>query len=187
MKIGYARVSTADQNTAAQLAALEAAGCAPIFQETITTRSKNRPELEKALAALNAGDTLIVWRFDRLARSVADLLDIVQRIEAKGAHFASLSEQIDTNSSTGRAMFHIVAAFAQLERDVIRERTLAGLAAARAAGRIGGRPRALTAQQVEQAGRLIEGGESVPAVARSFKVAASTLRLALERHRAAGA
>lgn len=180
MKIGYARVSTSDQNNTAQLVALEGAGCSAIYQEKASTRARQRPELEKALADLQSGDTLMTWRFDRLARGVADMVRIVERIEGKGAHFASLTEQIDTNTPTGRAMFHIAAAFAQLERDVTRERTIAGLAAARSAGRIGGRPRALTRQQIDQACQLIEGGQSVASVARSFKVATSTMRLAIK-------
>lgn len=187
MKIGYARVSTSDQTTAAQLAALEAAGCNKVYQEKASTRARMRPELDQALAALNAGDVLVIWRFDRLARSVADMVRIVEQIETNGAHFTSLTEQIDTTTPTGRAMFHIAAAFAQLERDVTRERTMAGLAAARAAGRTGGRPRALTRQQIVQAFQLVTGGQSIRAVARTFKVAPSTLSKALDAHRRAAA
>lgn len=183
MKIGYARVSTADQTTAAQLHALEQAQCSSIYQDKAGGTAK-RPELERALAVLNAGDVLTVWRFDRLARSLPDLLRIVTAIEAKGAHLASITEQIDTSSPAGRVMFHIMGALAQFERDIIRERTNAGLAAARSAGRTGGRPRALTPAQVRHAAELVEGGQSVPAVARTLKVAPATLRTAIAAHRA---
>lgn len=182
-KIGYARVSTDDQTTAAQLHALQGAGCAHVYQEQASGAGK-RPALAKALDALTAGSSLVVWRFDRLGRSLPDLLQIVERIEKEGAHLVSLSEQIDTSTSAGRMVFHVMAALAQFERDLIRERTLAGLAAARDAGRIGGRPKALTGAQIRQAITLLEAGERPPDVARSFKVGASTLRAAIARYRA---
>ena len=181
-RIGYARVSTDEQTTAAQLHQLKAAGCEIIFQEQASGAGK-RPELAKALDALTAGAALVVWRFDRLGRSLPDLLQIVERIEQEGAHLVSLTEQIDTGSSAGRMVFHVMAALAQFERDLIRERTKAGLEAARAEGRIGGRPKALTPEKIRQAVKLIEAGESPTRVARSFKVGASTLRAALARLR----
>jgi DNA invertase Pin-like site-specific DNA recombinase len=181
-RIGYARVSTDAQTTAAQLHALEAAGCARIFQEQASGAGK-RPELTKAMDALTVGAALVVWRFDRLGRSLPDLLQIVERIEKEGAHLVSLTEQIDTGSSAGRMVFHVMASLAQFERDLIRERTKAGLEAAREAGRIGGRPRALTPDQIKQARTLIEAGNSPVRVARSFKVGASTLRAAIARQK----
>jgi DNA invertase Pin-like site-specific DNA recombinase len=179
MKIGYARVSTADQTTAAQMAALHAAGCHEIVAEKASS-GKRRPQLEQLLERLPSGSKIVVWKLDRLGRSLSDLLQIIEMIKSRGADFESITEQLDTSTPAGRAMFHFVAAMAEFERDLIRERTLAGLAAARSAGRIGGRPRALTSRQIDQAMQLIDAGESVPSVARSFKVAASTMRLALK-------
>lgn len=183
-KIGYARVSTDDQTTTAQLHALEAAGCDRIFQEQASGAGK-RPELAKALDALTVGGALVVWRFDRLGRSLPDLLQIVEKIEREGAHLVSLTEQIDTGSSAGRMVFHVMGALAQFERDLIRERTKAGLEAARAAGRIGGRPKRLTPDQIRQARDLIDAGHSPARIARSFKVGASTLRAGIARQKAA--
>lgn len=178
MRIGYARVSTDEQTTALQREALEAAGCDPIYTETAGGTAK-RPALQKALDALAPGDVLTVWKFDRLARSLPDLLQIVERIEARGAHLRSLTEDIDTSSSAGRLVFHVMGAMAQFERDLIRERTKAGLEAARRAGRKIGRPRALTRDQIRKARVLIQNGESPASVARAFKVGASTLRAAI--------
>lgn len=183
MRIGYARVSTDDQTTAAQRQALEAAGCDPIHTETAGGTAK-RPALEAALKALKPGDVLTVWKFDRLARSLPDLLEIVQRIEAAGAHLRSLTEDIDTSSSAGRLVFHVMGAMAQFERDLIRERTKAGIDAARKAGRRIGRPPALSPDQIRKARVLIQNGESPASVARAFKVGVSTLRAAIAAARA---
>lgn len=182
MRFGYARVSTDDQTTALQRRALEAAGCAEIVEETASGAAK-RPQLEALLDRLAPGDVLTVWKFDRLARSLPALVQIVERIEDRGAHLASLTEQIDTSSSAGRMVFHVMGALAQFERDLIRERTRAGITAARAEGRRHGRPRALTRDQVKKAARLIESGEPPASVARAFKVGVSTLRAALARER----
>jgi len=183
MNLGYARVSTDDQDTASQLAKLEAVKVDRIYQDTGSGLGA-RPELEKALEALEQGDTLTVYRFDRLARSLPDLLRVVQIIEDKKAHLVSLSEKIDTSTSMGRVMFHIIGAFAQFERDIISERTRAGLESARKAGRIGGRPRALTVKQIDHAIMLIDQqGELAKDVARSLRVSASTLRGAIKRRR----
>ena len=179
-KIGYARVSTDDQTTAAQLHALDAAGCTAIYQEQAGGTAK-RPELTRALDVLDTGAALVVWRFDRLGRSLPDLLQIVERIEQVGAHLVSLTEQIDTSSSAGRMVFHVMGALAQFERDLIRERTKAGLEAAKAAGQKLGRPLSLSAAQIRQARKLIDAGERPPIVARSFGVGASTLRAAMAR------
>lgn len=183
MKIGYARVSTDEQTNAAQIAALTAAGCDPIYQEKASTR-RDMPQRELALAAARDGASLVVWRLDRLGRTMSDLLAVLDRITRQGGHFESLSEKIDTSGAAGRAMVHIMAAFAQFERDTISERTKAGLVAARKAGRSGGRPRALTRQQIEQAAQLIEGGNSIRSVARTLSVAPSTVAQAIERRAA---
>ena len=183
MKIGYARISTDKQTTSAQRRALEAAGCSRIIDEQ-AGGARERPQLREALDALQAGDIFTVWKFDRIGRSLPDLLDIAQQIEAKGAHLVSLTEQIDTSTSSGRMVFHVMGALAQFERDLISERTKAGLAAARADGRRLGRPAALTPAQIRHAAQLIEQGESPPRVAKSLKVGASTLRAALAKARA---
>jgi DNA invertase Pin-like site-specific DNA recombinase len=182
IRVGYARVSTDEQTTALQLHALDAAGCSTVFQEQ-AGGTKTRPELTRALDSLTEGAALVVWRFDRLGRSLFDLLQIVQQIEAKGAHLVSITEQIDTGSSAGRMVFHVMGALAQFERDLIRERTKAGLDAAKAAGQRLGRPRALRPAQIRQAMKLIEQGERPPEVARSFGVGPSTLRAAIARAR----
>lgn len=185
MRLGYARVSTDEQTTALQRQALEAAGCETIHSDTAGGTAK-RPGLDAALKTLGPGDVLTVWKFDRLARSLPDLLEIVQRIEAAGAHLRSLTEDIDTSSSAGRLVFHVMGAMAQFERDLIRERTKAGIEAARRAGRRIGRPPALTRDQIKKARVLIQNGESPASVARAFKVGASTLRAAIASEKAKG-
>lgn len=144
MKIGYARVSTQAQDLSLQLDALQAAECATIYQEKVSGAKKERPQLEKMLRQLRAGDVVIVWKLDRLARSMQDLVRLVNEIQGRGAELQSLNDHIDTTSPTGKFTFHIFAALAEFERDIIRERTKAGLAAARARGRIGGRPKGLS-------------------------------------------
>jgi DNA invertase Pin-like site-specific DNA recombinase len=141
MLIGYARVSTHDQTLALQRDALEKAGCTRIYEETISSTKADRPKLAEALAYAREGDVLVVWRLDRLGRSVPNLIEILNEIAAKGVGFKSLQESIDTTTPMGKLFFHLSAAFAQYERDLIQERTRAGLAAARARGRFGGRPR----------------------------------------------
>ena len=144
MKIGYARVSTQDQELALQLDALEQAGCEKIYQEKVSGAAKARPQLEVLLEHLRKGDIVVVWKLDRLARSLKDLVSLVNQIQEKGASFKSVSDQIDTTSAHGKFTFHIFASLAEFERDIIRERTKAGLAAARARGRVGGRPKGLS-------------------------------------------
>ena len=139
MIIGYARVSTHDQNLDSQLDALQKADCEQIFQEKITGKSKDRPELLSCLKALRKGDVLIVWKLDRLARSLKDLVEIITDLNQREIGFKSLTEAIDTTSATGRLVFHIFGALAEFEHSLIRERTIAGLDAARARGRKGGR------------------------------------------------
>lgn len=139
--IGYARVSTADQELEPQRRALDAAGCLEIVAETASGADRTRPELARLLARIGRGDTLVVLRIDRLARSLAHLLEIIGRLQAKGAAFRSLSDPIDTSGPSGTLILQILGAVAEFERALIRERTLAGLAAARAAGRVGGNPK----------------------------------------------
>jgi DNA invertase Pin-like site-specific DNA recombinase len=150
MLIGYARVSTLDQTLDLQQDALTAAGCEQLYTDTASGASTDRPGLTLALAHLRAGDTLIVWRLDRLGRSLAHLIDTIRDLQERGVGFRSLQEQIDTTTSGGKLIFHVFGALAEFERDLIRERTHAGLAAARARGRLFGRPKVLTPQQVKQ-------------------------------------
>jgi DNA invertase Pin-like site-specific DNA recombinase len=143
MLIGYARVSTHEQNLDLQLDALKQAGCERTFQDQVSGAKADRPGLRKALEQLRPGDTLVVWRLDRLGRSLKHLIETVGQLEDQGIGFRSLQETIDTTTSGGRLVFQIFGALAEFERNLIRERTLAGLAAARARGRKGGRPRSL--------------------------------------------
>lgn len=183
MKIGYARVSTDDQNTAAQLDELRAAGCDRIIEEKASSRRKLALR-DAMLQELNAGDRLIVWRFDRLARSTVDLLNIVADLEARGVQIESLRDKVDTSTPHGRALFAISSVFAQLERDLISERTKAGMQAKKRAGVHVGRPRALTSQQVDLATRMLsEGGGSLRSVAAAFKVSHSTLLASIARRK----
>ena len=144
MKIGYARVSTREQELTLQLDALQAAGCSVIYQEKITGAKRERPELEKLLDHIREDDVIVIWKLDRLARSLKDLVELVNQIQGKGAALLSLNDKIDTTTPHGKFTFHIFAALAEFERDIIRERTKAGLVAARARGRIGGRPAGLS-------------------------------------------
>jgi len=178
MKIGYARVSTIDQNPNAQRDALKLAGCEKIVTEKISGASVKRPKLEKLLRSLNAGDVLTVWRLDRVGRSLPHLLDVVGDLEGKGAGFQSLSEDINTTTAGGRLVFHLMGALAEFERSLIIERTQAGLQAARKRGVRVGRPRSLTPAQVKHARKLIDSGERPTAVAKSLRVNRSTLNRA---------
>ena len=151
MKIGYARVSTQDQNLDLQKDALDKAGCTKIFVDEISGTVAQRAGLDKAKEVLRKGDVLIVWRLDRLGRSIRDLIDWVNHLEEEGIGFKSLQESIDTTTSSGKLVFHIFAALAEFERNLIRERTNAGLAAARARGRVGGRKKSLKAKERKRA------------------------------------
>ncbi|MBA3506476.1 MAG: recombinase family protein, partial [Betaproteobacteria bacterium] len=144
MDIGYARVSTGEQTLDLQLDALHAAGCGTVYRETASGTKADRPVLEDVLSYLRKGDTLVVWRLDRLGRSLKHLIETVERLEAMGVGFQSVTEAIDTTTSGGKLVFHIFAALAEFERTLIRERTRAGLKAARARGRQGGRPMTLS-------------------------------------------
>src|SRR5918911_515078 len=149
MLIGYARVSTDDQNLNLQRDALQQVGCEQIFTDKVTGTKATRPGLTDALSHLRNGDTLVVWRLDRLGRSLRHLIDTVTELQERGIGFKSLTESIDTTTSGGKLVFHIFGALAEFEREIIRERTKAGLTAARARGKNGGRPKALTTKQVQ--------------------------------------
>ena len=140
MLVGYARISTVDQNLHLQKDALKAAGCAQICEDTASGAKASRPGLEKALGMLREGDTLVVWKLDRLGRSLKHLIESVQALDSRGVGFRSLQDNIDTTTPGGKLLFHILGSLAEFERDLIRERTNAGLVAARARGRKGGRP-----------------------------------------------
>lgn len=176
---GYARVSTDDQDPAAQVNALRAAGCDPIFVERASGGTMERPEWYACNRGLGKGDTLTVVRIDRLGRSLTDLVSTLDDLAARGVHFRSLTEGIDTSTPLGRMFYQLAAAFAEYERALIRERTCAGIDAARAAGRRIGRPPALTNEQRDFARRLRAQGEGVATIARVLEVSPSTIRRAL--------
>lgn len=179
MIIGYARVSTDDQTLDSQTDALQAAGAGRIFADKISGSLRARPQLDRLLDQLRPGDVVTVTKYDRLARSLKDLLDIVDRVEKRGAGFRSLAEDIDTTTPAGRLVFHVFASIAQFERERIAERTKEGLQAARSRGRIGGRPPALTAAQKAETRRMRdEEGRSIAEIARLFKVSQQTVRRA---------
>src|SRR5258708_7576178 len=166
MKIGYCRVSTDDQNPDLQLTALKRAGCKKIFTDKATGAHVKRPELAKCLKALKAGDVLIVWKLDRLGRSLHDLIGLLDDLKTQGVAFRSVTESIDTATPTGRAMWQMVGILAELERSLIQERTKAGRAAAQARGVKMGRKPLLTVQQVAHARTLLEQGEHHNTVGR---------------------
>ncbi|MEZ3500772.1 recombinase family protein [Pantoea sp. KPR_PJ] len=173
--IGYIRVSTIDQNCDLQRDALLSANCDHIFEDRISGKTATRPGLKQALKCISKGDTLVVWKLDRLGRSVKNLIALISELHERGAHFRSLTDSIDTSSAMGRFFFHVMSALAEMERELIVERTLAGLAAARAKGRLGGRPKALSPQEVEQISRLLAKGHSRQQLAIIYNVALSTL------------
>lgn len=175
MLIGYVRVSTNDQNTALQRNALESAGCELIFEDKISGKVSDRPGLKKVLRTLSDGDTLVVWKLDRLGRSVRHLVGLVEELREKGVNFKSLTDSIDTSTPMGRFFFHVMGALAEMERELIVERTRAGLAAARAEGRIGGRRPKFSDDEWAQMGRLIKGGMDRKQVAIIYDVGLSTL------------
>ncbi len=160
MKIGYARVSTADQNLDLQMDALKEAGCEKIFSDHGVSGAKtDRPGLDKALDHVRKGDTLVIWKLDRLGRSLSHLLSIVEDLKQQGADFASVQDGFDTSSASGKMVFSVIGAMAEYERNLMRERTMAGLATARSRGRMGGRPKSLDKSQVKVAIALTEAGE----------------------------
>ncbi len=180
MKIGYARVSTRDQNLDLQIDALKKAGCDDtyIYKEEISGASRERPELNKALDHLRADDVLVVWKLDRLGRSLADLVHLVNEIQGKGAGLQSMHDNIDTSTPQGKLTFHIFAAIVEFEREIIRERTNAGLAAARARGRKGGRPKGLSPEakiKATAATSLYQQKKSAIEICQTLSISKKTL------------
>lgn len=176
MLVGYARVSTQDQDPALQHDALTQIGCNKVYTEKASGAQRDRPQLIAAIEFMRAGDTLVVWKLDRLARSVKQLIETVEDLEQRGIGFRSLTESIDTTTPGGKLIFHVFAALAEFERSIIRERTHAGLAAAKARGRTGGRPSALSADDLAAAKALLRDPEiTVAQVARRVGVSPSTL------------
>lgn len=175
-RIGYARVSTDDQNLDLQRDALRLSGIQMIYEEMASGKASDRPELDHCLKALRTGDTLVVWRLDRLGRSLSDLVRIVTELEDRGIGFESITEKIETTSAAGKLVFHVFAALAEFERNLIRERTRAGLVAARARGRAGGRKPKLNAKQIRQIKTLLrDPNTSVTEVARDYGVSRTTI------------
>jgi DNA invertase Pin-like site-specific DNA recombinase len=183
MRIGWcARVSTNDQETATQVAALKAAGCERIYREKASGGRWDRPELHRLLDQLRKGDVLVVWKLDRLSRSLREVLTIIERLGDSGAGFSSLTEAIDTTTPAGRMMMQMVGAFAEFERAMLRERTKAGLDSARREGRVGGRRPKLSEQQQSEIRKMITKGDKTAAdAARLFKVHPATVSRLLAR------
>jgi DNA invertase Pin-like site-specific DNA recombinase len=179
VRIGYARVSTLEQDMALQLDALRAAGCTQIFEDRASGAKADRPGLAQALAFVREGDVLVIWKLDRLARSLPHLIETVNQLEKSGTGLQSLTEAIDTTTPGGRLVFHVFGALAQFERDLIRERTRAGLSAAAARGRRGGRKPVVTADKLLRAEVLIAKGLTVREVAPRLKIGKTALYEAL--------
>ncbi|MFL6132284.1 MAG: recombinase family protein [Nocardioidaceae bacterium] len=174
MLIGYARISTTDQTLDLQQDALTAAGCQKIFTDTASGSRTDRPGLAEALTFAREGDTLVVWRLDRLGRSLAHLIETVRSLQEGGVYFRSLQEQLDTGTSGGKLVFHVFGALAEFERDLIRERTMAGLAAARARGRRGGRP-SLSERKVRQLRTLAADRQNhIPDICKTLGISRAT-------------
>jgi len=182
MLIGYARVSTNDQDTEAQVSALKKIGCEMIFQEKASGGRWDRPELHRLLSQLRKGDVLVVWKLDRLSRSLKDVLNLMEKIVQAGAGFRSLTEAVDTTSPGGRMMMQIVGTFAEFERAMLRERTHIGLDAARKQGRVGGRRPKLKTNQQQEIVQLVSSGQKTAAdAARLFNVHPATVSRLLKR------
>ncbi|WP_323638756.1 recombinase family protein [Pectobacterium polonicum] len=175
MLIGYARVSTGDQNLDLQKNALERAECELIFEDTASGKNAQRVGLRRAIRRLKRDDTLVVWKLDRLGRSVRDLIDLVSTLQAKGIHFRSLTDSIDTSTPAGRFFFHVMSALAEMERELIVERTRAGLAAARAQGRIGGRRPVMTGNVLNHAKLMLKNGATRHQIANVCGVTVKTI------------
>lgn len=185
MLIGYARVSTNDQDTALQVAALKGAGCERIYREKASGGRWERPELQQLLNQLRKGDVLVVWKLDRLSRSLRDVLTIMERLGETKVGFRSLTEAIDTTTPAGRMMMQMVGAFAEFERAMLRERTKAGLESARREGRVGGRRPKLSPQQRIEIARMVSKGHKTAAdAARLFSVHPATVSRLISRARA---
>lgn len=181
MLVGYARVSTTDQNTELQTQALVGAGIDErhIYTDQISGAKMERPSLKKALEFLKKGDVLVVWKLDRLGRSLSDLISLMKELDKRGVGFKSLTENIDTTTPGGKLIFHLFGSLAQFERELIQERVRAGLEAARKQGRIGGRPKCLSQDQIETAKTSFEGGMPVKKIAGMFNVSRYTVYRAL--------
>lgn len=179
--IGYARVSTDDQSLGLQHDALHKAGAAVIFEDKASGAVPRRKGLDDALADLAPGDTLVVWRLDRLARSTKQLIEVAEVIQAKGAHFRSITEAIDTGTAAGRLIYHVLAAMAEFERESIRERVTAGMATAKRHGKHVGRPAKFTQAQADAARTLLGNGSSYSETARALGVDESTVSRGLRR------
>ena len=175
MLIGYARVSTQDQVLDLQTEALQKAGCEKLFEDKISGRLADRPGLTKALDMLREGDTLVVWKLDRLGRSVKNLVDLVNELHARGVQFKSLTDSIDTATASGRFFFHVMASLAEMERELTVERTRAGLEVARQLGRKGGRKRQMTESKIASAKKLLANGVPPRDVAKNLGVSVPTL------------
>jgi len=175
MLIGYARVSTQDQNLDLQTEALTTAGCKKVFDDKISGSRAERPGLSKALEMLREGDTLVVWKLDRLGRSVKNLVDLVGELQKQGIQFKSLTDAIDTSTPSGRFFFHVMASLAEMERELTVERTRAGLEVAKQLGRKGGRSRKMTDSKIESAKKLLASGVPPRDVAKNLGVSVPTL------------
>ncbi len=177
MLVGYARVSTQDQTLTLQQDALKQAGCERFFTDQISGAKSDRPGLDEALAFLRTGDVLIVWRLDRLGRSLGHLIETITALSQRGIGFKSLTEQIDTTTPSGKLVFHVFGALAEFERDLIRERTQAGLSAALARGRVGGRPKALAdPKKLAMLRRLYDDpNTSIDDICRTLRISRTTL------------
>lgn len=181
MIIGYARVSSVDQNTRLQLDALKAAGCEKIYTDKATGRNAERPKLAELRRSLRKGDTVVIWKLDRLGRSLKNLVELVEEFKGMGVEFKSLTETIDTANPAGKLAFHLFGAIAEFEADLIRERTLEGLKAARARGRVGGRKKKLSSIDEKRAAAMLTNPlETKTAVAKHFGVSRPTLNKALK-------
>ncbi|EPQ9410810.1 TPA: recombinase family protein [Klebsiella quasipneumoniae subsp. similipneumoniae] len=175
MLIGYARVSTGDQNLDLQKNALIRAECELVYEDMGSGKNARRPGLKRALRRLRPGDVLVVWKLDRLGRSVRDLITLVSELQARGVNFRSLTDSIDTSTPAGRFFFHVMSALAEMERELIVERTRAGLAAAREQGRVGGRRRVMTTEVVERCRRMLGTGATRQQVADVIGVGVKTI------------
>ncbi len=181
MNVGYARVSTEDQKLDLQLDALKKAGCDQVFKDVASGAQSNRAGLDSATKYLRPGDTLVVWKLDRLGRSLKHLIEVINDFSKKGVFFKSVQENIDTSSSGGKLTFHLFGALAEFERDIIRERTKAGLEAARSRGKVGGRPKALDDKQIQLARQLMSNpSNSATDVSKTLGISRSTLYRSLK-------
>lgn len=175
MFIGYARVSTEEQSLDLQIDALTSAGCSQVFTDKVSGAAAQRPGLGAALSYLRAGDVLVVWKLDRLGRTVKGLVQLIEELHSRGVQFRSITDSIDTSTTAGKFFFHVIAAMSEMERELIRERTRAGLKAARARGRLGGRKTVMTTSKLESAKKLLESGMVAQEVADNLGVSRATL------------